>query len=103
MADPDREEVASIYRAAHSIKGAATMLMENMPSLASINKVSKRLEDCFKLVKDTPLKIDATTQTLYSKGFEVLKNLIDRAASPAGLSEEIGEKFSRLLSHCMTS
>jgi len=93
MADPDREEVASIYRAAHSIKGAAAMLMENMPSLASINKVSKRLEDCFKLVKDTPLKIDATTQNLYSKGFEVLKNLIDRAASPAGLSEEIGEKI----------
>jgi Chemotaxis protein histidine kinase and related kinases len=93
MADQDREEVASIYRAAHSIKGAAAMLMENMPSLASINKVSKRLEDCFKLVKDTPLKIDATTQTLYTKGFEVLKNLIDRAASPAGLSEEMGEKI----------
>jgi chemotaxis protein histidine kinase CheA len=93
MADQDREEVASIYRAAHSIKGAAAMLMENMPSLGSINKVSKRLEDCFKLVKDTPLKIDATTQTLYTKGFEVLKNLIDRAASPAGLSEEMGEKI----------
>jgi hypothetical protein len=45
------------------------------------------------MVKDTPLKIDATTQTLYTKGFEVLKNLIDRAASPAGLSEEIGEKI----------
>ncbi len=93
MADPDRERVAAIYRAAHSIKGAAAMLMDKMPSLTSINKVSKRLEDCFKIVKDTPLKIDATTQTLYTKGFEVLKNLIDRAASPAGLSEEIGEKI----------
>ncbi|CAD5935244.1 Chemotaxis protein CheA [Planktothrix tepida] len=93
MADADREGVTAIYRAAHSIKGAAAMLMDKMPSLTSINKVSKRLEDCFKMVKDTPLKIDATTQTLYTKGFEVLKNLIDRAASPAGLSEEMGEKI----------
>ncbi|MBD2481733.1 Hpt domain-containing protein [Planktothrix sp. FACHB-1365] len=93
MADADRERVTAIYRAAHSIKGAAAMLMDKMPSLTSINKVSKRLEDCFKMVKDTPLKIDATTQTLYTKGFEVLKNLIDRAASPAGLSEEMGEKI----------
>ncbi|VXD13865.1 Sensory transduction histidine kinase [Planktothrix serta PCC 8927] len=93
MADSDRERVMAIYRAAHSIKGAAAMLMDKMPSLNSINKVSKRLEDCFKMVKDTPLKIDATTQTLYTKGFEVLKNLIDRAASPGGLSEEIGEKI----------
>lgn len=93
MADSDRERVTAIYRAAHSIKGAAAMLMDKMPSLTSINKVSKRLEDCFKMVKDTPLKIDATTQNLYTKGFEVLKNLIDRAASPAGLSEELGEKI----------
>ncbi|MFM6190706.1 MAG: Hpt domain-containing protein [Planktothrix sp.] len=93
MADSDRERVTAIYRAAHSIKGAAAMLMDKMPSLTSINKVSKRLEDCFKMVKDTPLKIDGATQTLYTKGFEVLKNLIDRAASPAGLSEDMGEKI----------
>ena len=93
MADPDRERVTAMYRAAHSIKGAAAMLMDKMPSLVSVNKVSKRLEDCFKAVKDTPFKVDATAQTLCTKGFEVLKNLIDRAASPAGLSEEMGNKI----------
>lgn len=93
MADPDRERVMAMYRAAHSIKGAAAMLMDKMPSLTSVNKVSKRLEDCFKAVKETPLKVDATAQTLSNKGFDVLKNLIDRAASPAGLSEEMGNKI----------
>lgn len=93
MADSDREEITAMYRAAHSLKGGAAMLMKDVPSLSSINKVSKRLEDCFKSVKDTPIKIDSTTQTLSNKGYEVIKNLIDRCQSASGLSPQMGEKI----------
>ena len=93
MASQDREEAIAVYRAAHSIKGGAAMLMSQVPSLSSINKVAKRLEDCFKPVKDTPLKVDQTALTLANKGYEVLKNLISRCQSPSGLSPEMGEKI----------
>lgn len=94
MADSDREPMITMYRAAHSIKGASAMLTEQMPSLASINKVSKRLEDCFKSVKDTPIKADSQAIKLSNKCYEVLKNLIERAQSPSGLSVEMGEKIA---------
>ena len=93
MADSDRERITAMYRAAHSLKGGSAMLMKDVPSLESINKVSKRLEDCFKSVKDTPIKIDSTAQTLSNKGYEVIKNLIDRCKKPPGLSPQIGEKI----------
>ncbi|MDY7022588.1 MAG: Hpt domain-containing protein [Cyanobacteriota bacterium] len=93
MANPDREDAIAIYRAAHTIKGGAAMLMNQAPSLTSINKVAKSLEDCFKPVKDTPFKVDATAQTLANKAYEVLKNLIDRCQSPSGLSPQMGEKI----------
>ncbi|MBS0017880.1 MAG: Hpt domain-containing protein [Arthrospira sp. SH-MAG29] len=94
MASSDREPMITMYRAAHSIKGASAMLTQQMPSLASINKVSKRLEDCFKSVKDTPIKADNKVVTLSNKCYEVLKNLIQRAQSPSGLSVEMGEKIA---------
>ncbi len=93
MANPDREEAIAIYRAAHTIKGGAAMLMNQSPSLTSINKVAKGLEDCFKPVKDVPFKVDPTAQTLANKAYEVLKNLISRCQSPGGLSPQMGEKI----------
>ncbi|MEA5500906.1 MAG: Hpt domain-containing protein [Limnoraphis robusta] len=93
MANPDREEAIAIYRAAHTIKGGAAMLMNQSPSLTSINKVAKSLEDCFKPIKDAPFKVDATAQTLANKAYEVLKNLISRCQSPGGLSPQVGEKI----------
>ncbi|WP_413161487.1 Hpt domain-containing protein [Capilliphycus salinus ALCB114379] len=110
MANPDREEAIAIYRAAHTIKGGAAMLMNQNPSLSSINKVAKSLEDCFKPIKDTPFQVDATAQTLANKAYEVLKNLISRAQSPGGLSPQMGEKivtasaplFEKLQTHLQT-
>ncbi|MGB3404574.1 MAG: Hpt domain-containing protein [Microcoleaceae cyanobacterium] len=94
MADSDRERITAMYRAAHSLKGGSAMLMKDVPSLSSINKVSKRLEDCFKSVKDTPIKVDSTAQTLSNKGYEVIKNLIHRCQSASGLSPQMGEKIA---------
>ncbi len=94
MADSDRERITAMYRAAHSLKGGSAMLMKDVPSLSSINKVSKRLEDCFKSVKDTPIKVDSTAQTLSNKGYEVIKNLITRCQSGSGLSPQMGEKIA---------
>lgn len=110
MVNPDREEAIAMYRAAHSIKGGSAMLMSQVPSLESINKVAKRLEDSFKPVKDTAFKVDATAQTLSTKAYEVLKNLIDRCQSPAGLSDAMGDKivtaslplFDKLEKHLQT-
>ncbi|MGB3533171.1 MAG: Hpt domain-containing protein [Microcoleaceae cyanobacterium] len=94
MADSDRERITAMYRAAHSLKGGSAMLMKDVPSLSSINKVSKRLEDCFKSVKDTPIKVDSTALTLSSKGYEVIKTLIGRCQSASGLSPQMGEKIA---------
>ena len=110
MANPDREEAIAIYRAAHTIKGGAAMLMNQSPNLACINKVAKSLEDCFKPIKDTPFQVDATAQTLANQAYEVLKNLISRAQSPGGLSPQMGEKivgasaplFEKLQTHLQT-
>ncbi|MCY7272771.1 MAG: Hpt domain-containing protein, partial [Phormidesmis sp. CAN_BIN44] len=47
IADP--EMVNEVFRAAHSVKGGAAML-----GLSSIQQTSHRLEDFFKILKDTP-------------------------------------------------
>ena len=50
MKDP--ESVQEMFRAAHSVKGGAAML-----GLDSIKTTAHRLEDCFKVLKDGPVKL----------------------------------------------
>jgi chemotaxis protein histidine kinase CheA len=87
MKDP--ESVQEMFRAAHSVKGGAAML-----GLDSIKTTAHRLEDCFKVLKDGPVKqVDQTAESLFLKGVDTLKDLLKRLEGPFGLRNEEGEKL----------
>nr|WP_228056659.1 Hpt domain-containing protein [Microcoleus sp. LEGE 07076] len=87
MKDP--ESVQEMFRAAHSVKGGAAML-----SLDSIKTTAHRLEDCFKVLKDGPVKqVDQTAESLFLKGVDTLKDLLAQLEGPFGLRNEEGEKL----------
>ncbi len=87
MKDP--ESVQEMFRAAHSVKGGAAML-----GLDSIKTTAHRLEDCFKVLKDGPVKqVDQTAESLFLKGVDTLKDLLGRLEGPFGLRNEEGEKL----------
>ncbi len=82
IADP--EMVNEVFRAAHSVKGGAAML-----GLSSIQKTSHRLEDFFKILKETPgIKPDQTVETLLLRVFDTLQELLEQLQGPFGLTEE---------------
>ncbi|XZO01149.1 MAG: Hpt domain-containing protein [Microcoleus sp.] len=87
MKDP--ESLQEMFRAAHSVKGGAAML-----GLDSIKTTAHRLEDCFKILKDGPVKqVDQTAESLFLKGVDTLKDLVQRMSGPFGLRNEEGEKL----------
>ncbi len=83
----DAERVNEVFRAAHSIKGGAAML-----GFTSIQKTAHRLEDCLKVLKETPVSVDQQVETLFLTGFDTLKDLVDKLQGPFGLREEEGEQ-----------
>lgn len=87
MKDP--ESLQEMFRAAHSVKGGAAML-----GLDSIKTTAHRLEDCFKILKEGPVKqVDQTAESLFLKGVDTLKDLVERMSGPFGLRNEEGEKL----------
>lgn len=86
----DTESVNEMYRAAHSVKGGAAML-----GFKSVNKIAHRLEDCFKILKDNPVEIDLTIESQFIKGYDVLKELVEKIQDPYGLQDEDGEQIVR--------
>ncbi|MEH2238147.1 hybrid sensor histidine kinase/response regulator [Nostoc sp.] len=79
----DPEMISEVFRAAHSIKGGAAML-----GLTSIQHTSHRLEDCFKILKDNPVKIDQKLESLFLGVSDTLKSLLEHLSGPFGLSED---------------
>ncbi|MBN8561238.1 MAG: Hpt domain-containing protein [Leptolyngbya sp. UWPOB_LEPTO1] len=79
----DSERVNELFRAAHSVKGGAAML-----GFDSIQRTAHHFEDCFKILKEHPVKIDQRLEDLFFKGFDTLKELIEALQSPFGLREE---------------
>jgi chemosensory pili system protein ChpA (sensor histidine kinase/response regulator) len=79
----DSEMINEVFRAAHSIKGGAAML-----GLSSIQQTSHRLEDCFKILKEHPIQVDQTLESLLLDVCDTLKALIDSLGNPFGLSAE---------------
>ncbi|MGA9380788.1 MAG: Hpt domain-containing protein, partial [Phormidium sp.] len=80
----DRELLKEVYRAAHSVKGGAGML-----SLQSIQKTSHLLEDCFKLLEESPVQVDQKLESLFWRVFDALKELLEQLQGPFGLTEDI--------------
>ncbi|BAY74193.1 CheA signal transduction histidine kinase [Nostoc linckia NIES-25] len=79
----DPEMISEVFRAAHSIKGGAAML-----GLTSIQHTSHRLEDCFKVLKEHPVRIDQKLESLFLGVSDTLKALLEHLSGPYGLSEE---------------
>jgi len=96
------EQLNELFRAAHSIKGGAAML-----GLQSIQKVGHELEDCFKILQEPSVAVNQTIESLFLKGFDALKALVEGLQSPYGLQEEnvskvmatAGPVFTQLKSH----
>lgn len=82
MKDP--EMVNEMFRAAHSVKGGAAML-----GFSSIQKTAHRLEDYFKILKEnTGITVDQKLETLFLKGLDTLRELLEMLQGPFGLQEE---------------
>lgn len=79
----DAEMVNEVFRAAHSVKGGAAML-----GLNSIQRTSHRLEDFFKLMKESPPQADRELETMLLRIFDGLQEQLDQLQSPYGLSDE---------------
>jgi len=101
MQDP--ENIAEMFRAAHSVKGGAAML-----NLDSIKTTAHRLEDCFKVIRDQPTtKVDQTAESLFLKGVDALRDLFNRLEGTFGLTSKDGDAivqkvlpvFTKLESH----
>ncbi|MGQ4648393.1 response regulator [Lyngbya aestuarii] len=80
----DIEMVNEIFRAAHSVKGGAAML-----GIDCIQQVAHRLEDCFKALKESPVKADYQLESLFLQVFDILQSLVEQLQRPFGLTEEI--------------
>ncbi|MBE9227963.1 response regulator [Phormidium sp. LEGE 05292] len=80
----DRELLKEVYRAAHSVKGGAGML-----SLQSIQKTSHLLEDCFKLLEESPVQVDQKLESMFWQVFDALKELLEQLQGPFGLTEDV--------------
>ncbi|MBE9040058.1 response regulator [Oscillatoriales cyanobacterium LEGE 11467] len=83
----DTEMLNEVFRAAHSVKGGAAML-----GLSSIQQISHRLEDGFKILKETPVRVDRELESLLLRIFDALQELLDRLQSPGGLTDAAAEQ-----------
>jgi chemotaxis protein histidine kinase CheA/ActR/RegA family two-component response regulator len=79
----DSEMINEVFRAAHSIKGGSAML-----GLSSIQRTAHRLEDCFKVLKENPIRVDQKLESLFLGVSDTLKVLLEHLSGPFGLSEE---------------
>jgi chemosensory pili system protein ChpA (sensor histidine kinase/response regulator) len=79
----DREMLNEVFRAAHSVKGGAAML-----GLSSIQQTAHRLEDCFKVLQESPIKADYRLESLFLQVFDTLQALLEQLQAPLGLTNE---------------
>lgn len=77
----DRETIESIFRAAHTLKGAAGMF-----GFKSMERVMHRMENLFDLVRKGTLIPNGDTIDVVFQGIDVLKSLISavQAGKPSG-------------------
>ncbi len=80
----DAELMSEVFRAAHSVKGGAAML-----GIHSMQHISHRLEDYFKVLRDHPVKVDAKIEALFLKIFDGLSTLTEELQNSLSLSDEL--------------
>ncbi|MDX2231841.1 MAG: response regulator [Leptolyngbyaceae cyanobacterium bins.349] len=84
----DPEMINEVFRAAHSVKGGAAML-----GLNGIQRVSHRLEDFFKVLKESPIRVDQKLENLFLRAFDALQELLGQLQGPFGLTEDAANQI----------
>ena len=82
----DTEMVNEVFRAAHSVKGGAGML-----GISSIHKTAHRLEDCLKVLQESPVQVDSQLESLFLQVFDTLEALVEQLQGPFGLTDETAD------------
>ena len=77
------EMANEVFRAAHSVKGGAAML-----GIESMQRTSHRLEDYFKLLKEAPIQVDLSLESMFLQVFDALQELLEQLQGPFGLTED---------------
>ncbi|MEL6779027.1 MAG: Hpt domain-containing protein, partial [Cyanobacteria bacterium J06597_16] len=98
----DADKANEVFRAAHSVKGGAAML-----GIESIQKTAHRMEDYFKVLKEAPVQVDRTLETMFLRVSDGLKDLLEQLEGPFGLTPEKAQEimadvepvFTQLESH----
>jgi chemotaxis protein histidine kinase CheA/ActR/RegA family two-component response regulator len=73
------EAMNELFRAAHSIKGGAAML-----GLTKVQKTSHKLEDCFKVLQESPIQPDQKLESLFFMVFDALQTFLEQIQVPEG-------------------
>ncbi|HZG38832.1 MAG TPA: response regulator [Nodosilinea sp.] len=84
----DTEMMNEVFRAAHSVKGGAAML-----GLNSIQRTSHRMEDFFKVMKESPVRPDRDLETLLLQIFDGLQEQLEQLQSPFGLTNDQAQEI----------
>lgn len=98
LADP--ELINEVFRAAHSVKGGAAML-----GLGNMQRTAHRLEDFFKLLKDSLISPDRELESLLLQVFDGLQEQLNQLQNPftlgksEALMEDLEPLFDRTEAH----
>lgn len=84
----DPERINDLFRAAHSVKGGAAML-----GFDSIQKTAHRLEDYFKILKESHLNVDHKLESMFLEVYKILEELIKSLQEPFGLREDVANRM----------
>ncbi|MBE9139025.1 response regulator [Nodosilinea sp. LEGE 07088] len=84
----DAEMMNEVFRAAHSVKGGAAML-----GLNSIQRTSHRMEDFFKVMKESTLRPDRDLETMLLQIFDGLQEQLEQLQSPFGLTNDQAQEI----------
>ena len=60
-----------------------------MLGISSIQKTSHLLEDCFKILEGSPVRVDQKLEELFLGVFDTLQSLVDQLQGPFGLTEDV--------------
>ena len=84
----DAEKANELFRAAHSVKGGAAML-----GLESIQRTAHRMEDYFKVLKESPVRVDRALETMFLRISDGLKDLLEQLEGPFGLTPDRAQEI----------
>jgi chemotaxis protein histidine kinase CheA len=84
----DAEMVNEVFRAAHSVKGGAAML-----GLNTIQRTAHRMEDFFKMMKESSPQTDRDLESMLLQIFDGLQEQLDLVQSPYGMTDEQGQEI----------